>query len=418
MRPLTSVSAKKQVETTMQNLSGHPKIPLFLDVECNGIKYEEVFDLKREFESFGINVIGVYTGFYFWAGLTGIDPNDSKNTAKDWGDLGVLWFSHYGMNQPGNFIQNYPGDDSSRWDRRCSSKSIDILQYSSNSVVPPNGGRVDVNAFRGSYEELRKLLKIGEDKMVCEKVLPVDPRYISQDTYYNCGPAATQTLIYAATGRLIQESILARELGTTVNGTNWWPSPYKPVLDKYVPGADYRVISCQNYLTNEEEVQMWKRLANSIDAGFPGIVDIWSPPNNRPIAVFPSTQSPNYGSGTIMHYLCVNGYRDDGTLKLHIVDSGFNVKEYWLTIHNLATLMVPRGYIYSETKPKEAPKMKVPSWINPQKSFNEEIALANIDAQNWETNRMVKKIFDKVFAEDKLDHSKFLAAEIEADRKI
>lgn len=420
IRSLDVVSAKEQVDTAMRNLQGHPKIPLFLDVEAPGITLDHVKAIRDEFRSRGVNVIGVYTGFYYWKEMLGAHPSSLFDTNGQWGDLGVLWLSHYGQNTKGSYMVNYPGDDSNRWGYRCSGKTVDMLQYTSNSNIPPSPKIVDVSAFRGSKSDLARLWQIGEDKVADEKVIPIDPRHISQDTYYNCGPASAQSAIYAATGNLIQESILARELGTTVNGTNWWPNSFKPVLDRYVPGADYQVISTQNYLTGDEETVMWNRIVGSINRGNPCIVDIWSPPNNRPIAVYPSTQSPNYGSGTVMHYLCVNGYRlePNGDRKLHIIDSGFNIKQYWVRLHNLAVLMVPRGYIYSPAKadePKEK-KVKVPSWINPKKSFNEEIALANIDAQNWETNRMVKKIFDKVFEKDGLTHSDFLKREIEEDQ--
>lgn len=180
-----------------------------------------------------------------------------------------------------------------------------------------------------------------------EKVLAYTRAHVTQDTFYNCGPASTQTAILGATGNVVSEKDLAAALHTTTRGTDWI-GQFPPVLNHHIPGAHYRTREIPNDPpTPEQANRLWHDVVKSIDAHHPVVVNIVAPPSNYPRAVRPSTISPAYKRGTIYHYIAVMGYSDDGQRKFWVADSGFWPYGYWISAQQLATLIAPKGYAYS-----------------------------------------------------------------------
>ncbi|MDK6448716.1 hypothetical protein, partial [Enterococcus faecalis] len=69
-----------------------------------------------------------------------------------------LWVSNYGRNRTAPYRAAYTGDggDNHRgWDYPLGNKKPDILQYGSNGLVA--GFKVDVNAYRGTIDQLKHL---------------------------------------------------------------------------------------------------------------------------------------------------------------------------------------------------------------------------------------------------------------------
>lgn len=213
-----------------------------------------------------------------------------------------------------------------------------------------NGG---LNGLDDRRERYRRALRILEGGSILEKVLDYPRSQVTQETYYNCGPASSQTIIAAATGVMVSEGELARELGTTTNGTNHI-GLFPPVLNAHIPGAQYvNVHTPRDPMNADEKEAFWRNLTSSINAGFGVVVNIVAPPNNYPRAVPPSTVSPNYRGGTIYHYVACMGWADDGMRRVWIADSGFSPFGYWLSFDQLATLVTPKGYVYAANRPKE-----------------------------------------------------------------
>ena len=104
-----------------------------------------------------------------------------------------------------------------------------------------NGGTNGLDDRERRYRLALRILR-KETPMV-EKILPYSRDQVTQDTGYFCGPASCQTVIRAATGTLIDESVLAVELGTTDEGTSSIDR-MPPVLNRRIPGAlyEYRVM--------------------------------------------------------------------------------------------------------------------------------------------------------------------------------
>lgn len=190
-----------------------------------------------------------------------------------------------------------------------------------------------------------------------EKVLPFDRSVVPQETGYWCGPASAQVVLNGR-GIIVPEATLAREIGTSVNGTDYI-GLIERILDVRVPDARYTSV----YMLNDpptaaQKKKLWADIKGSIDAGY-GVVMNWvAPPGNHPKAI-KGTQTPDY-RGTVYHYVSCMGYDDNPRQKaLFIPDSGFSPfgVGYWISFDQAATLIPPKGYAYADLSitPVEAP---------------------------------------------------------------
>ncbi|ASR87198.1 lysin A [Mycobacterium phage LastHope] len=190
-----------------------------------------------------------------------------------------------------------------------------------------------------------------------EKVLPYDRSIVPQETGYWCGPAATQ-IVLNSRGLIVPEATLAREIGTTVRGTDY-VGLIERILDLRVPDARYTSVYIENDPpTSAQRETLWHNLKRSIDAGY-GVVMNWvAPPSNKPRGVKGSV-SPRYSGGTTYHYVAAMGY-DDAVpgigRAVWIADSGFQPQGYWISFDQCASLIPPKGYAYADpTVAPEAP---------------------------------------------------------------
>jgi hypothetical protein len=163
------------------------------------------------------------------------------------------------------------------------------------------------------------------------KVLPID--YQVQETGYFCGPAATRFAISARKSAPSQNQ-LARELGTTSNGTDWI-GQVTAVLNKHLGGYETREMP-NDPPTQAQKDQLWQTIVRNIDSGHAIVANIVAPPSNHP---------PGYPNETIYHYFALIGYNPE-TSQVYVADSanfGGN-KQYWLSFDQVATLIPPKGY--------------------------------------------------------------------------
>lgn len=216
-----------------------------------------------------------------------------------------------------------------------------------------------------------------------EKILSYSRNQVRQDTYYNCGPASSQNVILAATGKTIPESALAAGLGTTVNGTDYI-GLFPRVLNAHIPGAAYKYRDVGTYPDAALKDVIWREMTGSINAGHGVIINIVAPPSNYPKAVAPSIQSPAYGGGVVYHYIAALGYSDRGIRKLWIADSGFAPYGYWVSFDQICTLIVPKGYAYSTAGAKHAPS---PVEHKPQAAGH----ILGIDISSWQNGMALSR---------------------------
>lgn len=358
--PREGTTVAQQVAASVE-VMGDMKRPVWIDVETEaGLHVDDIRACKREFECLGVRVIGAYSYVPYWEGRIRPFEPDSH-------EFGAFWVAAYGANRVGKPQALYPGDHDRQWAYPLGNQKPSIWQFGSRAQVA--GREVDINAYRGTKEQLRMLFygtttKPKEAKKVSEKVLEYLRDQVHQDTAYNCGPASVQTIVRSATGKLIGEHDLGKQLGTTVNGTNWIGS-FPAVLNKHIPGAKYTSVEMPNDPpTGTQKSTLWEHIVRSIDAGHGVVANIVAPPNNYPVAVAPSTISPAYSGGTVYHYIALMGYAGSGdSRRVWVADSGFMPFGYWIGFDQLASLIPPKGYAYS-TAVAKAP---VPVATTPKK---------------------------------------------------
>lgn len=193
-------------------------------------------------------------------------------------------------------------------------------------------------------------------------VLPFDRTQERQDTGFWCGPASVQSAL-ATRGIKVSEAELAREMGTTENGTNHI-GLLRNALHHRLPAAHYAVVQRPNDPPTKVQMgETWWHIVRSIDNGYAVPTNWVSPPGNRPTGV-KGSPSPNYGGGTVYHYVDVFGWSDEGRggrTSVYIVDSGFRPYGYWIDFEQYVTLIPPKGYTYADLPPDPAPAGAVPT---------------------------------------------------------
>ena len=164
------------------------------------------------------------------------------------------------------------------------------------------------------------------------RTLRVD--YQVQETSYWCGPAATRIALSARRAAPSQQT-LARQLGTTTNGTDHI-GLVRDVLNRQL-GPEYKqVLMADDPPTPAQKSTLWADITNSIDHGYAVVTNIVAPPHDHP---------PGYPNRTIYHYFTVTGY-DAQARKVFVSDpaSFSGQRQYWLTFDQLASLVPPKGY--------------------------------------------------------------------------
>lgn len=221
-----------------------------------------------------------------------------------------------------------------------------------------NGGLNGVDDRRDRYRRCLDLIRsvtnitpLKGGMNVSEKVLKYSRHAVAQDTFFNCGPASVQTITLAATGNLIDESALGRALGTHRGGTDYI-GQFPKVLNASIPGSAYRHVDLPGYPDHAGKDRLWSHICRSIDAGHGVVANIVAPPSNYPRGVKGSV-SPAYRGGTVYHYIAIMGYCDDphSGRCVWVADSGFSPFGYWLSLDQLATLIPPKGYAFSDSDP-------------------------------------------------------------------
>jgi len=190
------------------------------------------------------------------------------------------------------------------------------------------------------------------------RVLDYDKTRLGQDTGWYCGPATVQTIL-SGRGIYLTEAEIAAQTEALEGNVGWDDrdgtdhiSQLATVLNRYLSAANYRVVELPRYPDAAGVERLFGHIRRSIDAGY-GVALNWViPPSNRPRGVLGS-QSPNYPSYVVYHYVCCMGYDSDARA-LWIVDSGFWPREYWISLDQCATLIVPKGYAYADAEPAPA----------------------------------------------------------------
>lgn len=150
--PREGSSIAQQVATSV-SVMGDMKRPIWLDCEtAAGLSAQHVQEFKNEFERHGVRVIGIYSYIPWWEGKTiGGEPPTAP--------YGKVWLAHYGSNPGGSPAQVYAtrgGNTSRYWNYPLGNQKPVLFQYGSKAEVA-GFADVDVNAFRGTKQQLKDL---------------------------------------------------------------------------------------------------------------------------------------------------------------------------------------------------------------------------------------------------------------------
>ncbi len=161
----------------------------------------------------------------------------------------------------------------------------------------------------------------------------LDYDYEAQNTYYNCGPAATRNALSAAGIDRTQEE-LGAELGTTEMGTNSAEDTTR-VLNAEVKGSPYRTRMFPGAPSPAQMDRLQADVVKAITDGRGVVANV----------VGDATDTDggwhSYGGG---HYIAVVGYKDNGRT-VRIADSANPADpSYWITTIDLANWITSRGY--------------------------------------------------------------------------
>lgn len=162
--PSEGTTIAQQVDVIDRQMGGRRDLSVWIDVESVDredrklLTGQDVWAAKRELEARGYTVAGIYSGAWYWEHMPGGEPAMQG--------LGSLWVSHYGKrNAYGNYRTIYANEGGSShpgWSYPLGDKLPSILQYGSNGLVA--GRYVDVNAFRGTREELARIFNPNHAK--------------------------------------------------------------------------------------------------------------------------------------------------------------------------------------------------------------------------------------------------------------
>lgn len=169
--------------------------------------------------------------------------------------------------------------------------------------------------------------------MPAQIILP--HQYHAQETAWTCGPS-TAKVVLSTFGQNVAESVLARECGTTEDGTADIANVNSVISRR--SGRRYG----NSYLRADPPSRgqmddFWLHAVATLADNRRGMpINIWAPGNNHP---------PGYPNYMIMHYITAVGI-DLSQRGLYISDSArfSGIEHYWIGADRLATMITPKGY--------------------------------------------------------------------------
>ncbi|GHJ52175.1 hypothetical protein Nm8I071_14820 [Nonomuraea sp. TT08I-71] len=161
----------------------------------------------------------------------------------------------------------------------------------------------------------------------------LDVRYEAQPNFYYCGPAATRNAL-SVLGKNIDVDSMAKEMGTTENGTNSI-NDITPVLNKET-GKHYRSVEIRDGKADDKQTDTLRAdIVRTVDDGRAVVANIAG------TATDTDGNTHSFEGG---HYISVVGYRDGGKT-VTIADSADpNMASYRMSVDNLADWIATRGY--------------------------------------------------------------------------
>jgi 5-hydroxyisourate hydrolase-like protein (transthyretin family) len=161
----------------------------------------------------------------------------------------------------------------------------------------------------------------------------LDVRYEAQPNFYYCGPAATRNAL-SVLGKNIDVDAMAKEMGTTENGTNSI-NDITPVLNKET-GKHYRSVEIRDSKANDKQTDTLRAdIVRTVDDGRAVVANIAG------TATDTDGNTHSFEGG---HYISVVGYRDGGKTVTIADSANPDTASYRMSVDNLADWIATRGY--------------------------------------------------------------------------
>ncbi|MEU3457180.1 C39 family peptidase [Micromonospora sp. NPDC006766] len=170
-------------------------------------------------------------------------------------------------------------------------------------------------------------------KPAAERELNV--RYEAQPNFYYCGPAATRNAL-SVQGKNINVDAMAKEMGTTENGTNSI-NDITPVLNKETGKGDaYHSVEISGNKADKAQTDTLRAdIVRTIDNGRAVVANIAG------TATDTDGTTHSFEGG---HYISVVGYHDNGNTVTIADSANPNMASYQISVDNLANWIATRGY--------------------------------------------------------------------------
>ncbi|QLQ36893.1 C39 family peptidase [Micromonospora robiginosa] len=158
-------------------------------------------------------------------------------------------------------------------------------------------------------------------------------RYEAQPNFYYCGPAAARNAI-SVLGKNIDVDAMAKEMGTTENGTNSI-NDITPVLNKET-GKPYRSVEIRSpKADNSQTDKLRADIVHTVDDGRAVVANIAGTTTDT------DGTTHSFEGG---HYISVVGYQNNGETVTIADSANPNTASYRITVDNLADWIATRGY--------------------------------------------------------------------------
>ncbi|MCI4061595.1 C39 family peptidase [Micromonospora sp. R77] len=158
-------------------------------------------------------------------------------------------------------------------------------------------------------------------------------RYEAQPNFYYCGPAATRNAL-SVLGKNIDVDAMAKEMGTTENGTNSI-NDITPVLNKET-GKHYRSVEIRDSKADDKQTDTLRAdIVRTVDDGRAVVANIAG------TATDTDGNTHSFEGG---HYISVVGYRDGGKIVTIADSANPDQAAYRMSVDNLADWIATRGY--------------------------------------------------------------------------
>ncbi|WP_350934379.1 C39 family peptidase [Micromonospora mangrovi] len=162
-------------------------------------------------------------------------------------------------------------------------------------------------------------------------------RYEAQPNFYYCGPAATRNAL-SVQGKAIDVDAMAKEMGTTENGTNS-VNDITPVLNKETGKDVYHSVEIKTPKADDAQTEKLRAdIVRTVDEGRAVVANIAG------TATDTDGVTHSFEGG---HYISVVGYRDGGKTVTIADSANPDQASYRISVDNLADWIATRGYTAS-----------------------------------------------------------------------